>query len=347
MSSLVASYGLEEAKKLWDFIEVGVHLIHKNIQDFNIVCDYQEQDTLVVATSTRDFTNDIVVEHEYRQKLGYKTTLYTEEQLKTIIASQGYQGGVAYPDTFGIQAYGYCARMKEVLVQSGVRVYEEAPAIALEDHVVTTKYGQVRAEHIVVCTDHCALTEVMRKNSYHVQTFLMASSPLSQQQIHKIFPEKRYMVWDTDTIYNYYRVTGDNRLLLGGARLLDTYASSAHHNNRTVAQKLIRYFNTKFPGVDAQFEYMWPGLIGVSKDLFPLAGPDKAMPSVYYVSAATGLPWAAALGNYSARHIIDGVRDLDEKFSPYRKFSLGPVTQAVLGKPLTFAISNFLSAGSI
>jgi hypothetical protein len=34
-------------------------------------------------------------------------------------------------------------------------------------------------------------------------------------------------------------------------------------------------------------------------------------------------------------------------FSPYRSFPLGPVTQMVLGTRLTFALSHFLSVGSL
>ena len=31
------------------------------------------------------------------------------------------------------------------------------------------------------------------------------------------------MVWDSKLIYNYFRITGDNRLLLGGANMWHTY----------------------------------------------------------------------------------------------------------------------------
>jgi gamma-glutamylputrescine oxidase len=140
---------------------------------------------------------------------------------------------------------------------------------------------------------------------------------------------------------------GDNRLLLGGGSLLYTYASQERHNSMYMMKKLTSYWKKKFPNSSPNFEYIWPGLIGVSKDLMPIVGRDAKMPSVYYVVSATGLPWAAALGAYSAEHIINNDTRFDHYFSPYRSFTLGPVFQGVLGKKITFALSHFLKVGSL
>ena len=57
-----------------------------------------------------------------------------------------------------------------------------------------------------------------------MQTFLGISQPLKPDQIKQIFPANPMMVWDTDLVYNYFRLTGDNRLLIGGGDVLYTYA---------------------------------------------------------------------------------------------------------------------------
>lgn len=348
LRKLIQSLGPIEAKKLWDFINSGVQHIRYNIQNYNLNCDYQEQDTLVLANTHRTFTSEIEREYHARQNLGYTSTLLVHDQIESVIGSHDYAGGITYSGTFGIQPYTYCLGMKNALQEMGVAIYEETPVITLQDHAVQTHHARIQAEHIIVCTDHYAgeLKSLIDK-VYHVQTFLMLSAPLSQQQIKKIFPEHQYMAWDTDLVYHYYRLTGDNRLMLGGAGVFDTFAHREKHDNNRVAKKLARYFDTKFPGLNLQFEYMWPGLIGISKDLLPIVGPDRTMSSVYYVTAATGLPWAAALGVYSAEHLIDKKSSFDALFSPYRHFTFGPVTQKILGKPITFAVSDFLTIGSL
>jgi hypothetical protein len=53
------------------------------------------------------------------------------------------------------------------------------------------------------------------------------------------------------------------------------------------------------------------------------------------------------LGAYSAQAILDKDSTFEECLSPYRSFQLGAMTQRILGTRLTFAVSNFLSVGSI
>lgn len=207
---------------------------------------------------------------------------------------------------------------------------------------------EFHADTIVVCID--AFIRDFKKlltAVYHAQTFLMMSSPLTDEQAQHIFPAQRMMCWDTDLIYNYFRLDGDNRLMLGGARLLSTYDSRAQHNTATIQKILTHYFKKKFSALSVQFNYIWPGIIGITKDIMPIAGRDKNHPSLYYVSGAAGLPWAAALGVYSAESIVNKRNDLDDVFSPDRHFTLGPAVQKILGTKLTFALSNFLRTRSL
>lgn len=348
LSYLVRTYGPLEAKKIWDFVISGVTLIANNISKFNVDCDYQAQDTLVLAHSERRYQKDIIAEYNARSELNFLSTLYTQQELSNIIGSDAYKGGVAYSDTFSINGYRYCSGMKQVLQNLGVHIYEESPVIAIQNKCVITPKASVKAQYIIVCTDHFAASfPTLRNKIYHVQTFVMLSSSLSPMQIRSIFPQKQYMVWDTELVYQYYRIINDNRLILGGGSLLHTYASQEQHNNVYMIKKLTNYWAKKFPHSSPNFEYIWPGLIGVSKDLMPIAGRDAQMSSVYYIAAATGLPWAAALGAYSAAHIINNDKSFDHYFSPYRSFTLGPLIQTLLGKKITFALSNFLKVGSL
>jgi gamma-glutamylputrescine oxidase len=306
------------------------------------------QDTLILAGTHRAFKNDIQKEYDNRRQSGYTSTLYTHDNVRSVIGSDKYMGGISYGDTFGIRAYNYCLEMKQVLQKAGVQIYEETPATLIAEKKVTTPQATIAAEHIIVCTDRFepALSQSLWDKIYHVQTFLMLSSPLSNEQVKKIFPSQPFMVWDTDMIYNYYRLTGDNRLMLGGSDLFYTYMNESHNNAR-VTKKLIAYAQKHFPLVGIEFEYIWPGIVGISKDVFPVAGFDEKMPSVYYIVGACGLPVAAALGTHCADRIVNNNTEFDTQLSPYRSFTLGSAVQHILGTRLTFALSNFLAVGSL
>jgi len=340
LSSLLNNYGAEKAKNIWEFALSGVEIIRKNIELHNIQCDYQVQDSLFIANSFAH-TKYIEEEHKARKTLGYRSTLYSVKELEHIIGTKQYRGAVRYPNTFGMNSYLYCQALRDIVIEAGVKIYENTRVLRVNAEGVDTAFGRVTARKIIVCGDRFIPDlGVLQKEIYHVQTFLGISKPLNEIEIKKIFKDSHMMVWDTDLVYNYFRVTGDNRVLLGGGDVLYTYAHSPTDNTARFKRQLTAYFKKKFPDIAIELEYVWPGMLGVSKDLLPIMGSDEKLENVWYVGAATGLPWAAALGVYAAERIIDGRNEFDETFSWKRKFVIGPRMQALLTTPVTYAVSH-------
>ena len=335
-------YNPDAAFAIWNAISRGVEDIRSNIVDNKFVCDYQSQDTLIVANDIKALKK-LEIEHNNLAKFGYQTKFYTKESIASQIGSHDYVGGVGYENTFGMNGFDYCQELKIRLQSLGVLIFEETPVTSIQDHVVVTAHAQVTADYIVVCTDRfMPELGLLKQDVYHAQTFIVASQILTDEQVRTIFPDKKLMCWDTDFIYQYFRITGDNRLLVGGSDFASTYAAKAKHDYDPIVEKLTKYIAKKFPTIDITFEYTWSGLIGISKDIAPLAGRDKDKPYLFYVTASTGLPIAAALGRYSAESLIDGNNELDDCFSPYRKFPVSGIAQSILGDKLSFLISNVI-----
>lgn len=343
LSYFASQFGTQGAKQLWEFVVGGIDAIQNNINTFNIKCNYQVEDTLVVANSNSAFSK-IQSEDKVRKKLAYDSFLYDKNNLGTILGSEQYYGGVRYPGTFGINGYLYCHAMRNALESAGVQIYEETPVINLHSHGVDTLHAKVQADYIIVCADRFTteLQKKLSKDIYQVQTFLMLSEPLTNEEIKKIFPEKNLMVWDTDLIYTYFRIT-DNRLLVGGSDVFSIFWGSEQYRSNRIYKKLSNYISKKFPQVKINYEYFWPGLISVSKDIMPLAGVFPDQPNIYYISCVAGVPWACALGNYSAQKLIDGDNKMDKYFDLERKYPIGDFAQMLLGKRITFALSDLIT----
>ncbi|BDC34743.1 oxidoreductase [Candidatus Dependentiae bacterium Noda2021] len=340
LTHMIDLYGKTGAHRIWELGNSGTELIRTIVKEHGLECEYQEQDTSVLANSAAGF-KEISQEHASRLEMGYESNLYTKQQLHAVVGTDQYYGALRYGPTFGINAFAYCQALKQVLKKMGVLVYEETPALTIEPRRVNTTHGSVAAEHVIVCTDQYApKINVLKDDVFHAQTFLTMSAPLTPEQIAQIYPAGRVMAWDTDMIYTYFRSTPQNRILLGGANLLYTYDTKEKFHAPSMLKKFQNYWHSKFPHIPLQIEYMWPGLIGISKDMIPLAGHDKNHKSIYYISACSGLPWAAAIGNYCVEHIVHGRRDFDTYFNPYRSYIMRPWMQALLGKRLTFAINN-------
>lgn len=337
LGSLLANYGTKKARRIWDFVLSGVEQIRKNIETYGLNCDYQKQDSLFLANTKRGF-KQVEREHQARQTLSYKSTLYQREELTQVLGIKRAHGAVRYSETFGIDAYLYCQGLKELLCKKGLQLYEQTTALEISENLVRTSKGAIQAEHILVCTDRF-LPELglLEKEIYHVQTFLAVTKPLSPKEIKTIFPKEPLMVWDTDLVYNYFRLTGDGRLLIGGGNLLLTYAHDLLQNTEKMEQRLSAQFHKKFPMLDLKISKVWPGMLGVSKDLLPIL---RKKGSVTCIGAATGLPWAAALGHYAAEQILKGRKDYNADFSSERAFKIGPRLQRMIGKPATFALSH-------
>lgn len=340
LSDLVRHYGEARGQELWEFAKSGVERIRETIKTLAIDCDYQIQDSLFVAPSARAFRKIIEVEHRTHAVLGYHATVYDRASLEAILGSRAYQGGIRYAGTFGINAFAYCRALRSALAHQGVRVFEGTPVTRLTARGVETPGGSVTARTVAVLTDYELPALGLAAPVYHVQTFLSVSRPLRDHEIRTIFPGDRLMVWDTDLIYQYFRITGEGRLLLGGANWRSMYSPRASRSSGPVARKLYRYLFKHFPALKLEIEHLWSGLIGVSQDFAPIAGRHDALPAVYFAGAGAGLPWAAALGVYLAEKITEGRAELDDILSPVRPFPIGRRLQRLLGKPAAFAVSH-------
>jgi gamma-glutamylputrescine oxidase len=293
-----------------------------------------------VAT-TKSGAKTIANEHSCRQAAGYASTHVSRADLPDLLGSKEYFGGIRFGRTFGVDGYQCCLGLRDALIGQGVRIFEQSPVIRIFPNRIETATGSVRARDVVVCSDRF-LPELglAPKEVYHVQTFLAVTQPLSPADARRIFPAGPLMVWDSDLTYKYYRLTGDQRLLIGGGTLLSTYASHERHRPETAVKLFTKYLARHYPQLQVTFDACWPGLIGITKDFAPVVGQHPRMASVQFAGGAAGLPWAAALGSYLAGKIVDSRTDFDALLTVDRKFPVGPAVQSVICTPPAFALSH-------
>jgi gamma-glutamylputrescine oxidase len=337
VTDLVNRFGTEEARRLWTAALDACNHIRGNVERYGIACDLVPADCLYLGAGRGGF-DTVRAEHANRERLGLDTRLYDRDGLRAVLGSDRYAGGVRYGRTFAIDPHAYARGMRAALSARGVRIFEETPAVTLAQGRVDTPGGSVAAPHVVVCLDRFAPALGVAGDTWHAQTFLIASAPLDRGLRESLFPDGPLLAWDTDLIYQYFRLTGDGRLLVGGGSLRETYAST-HHDSRT-PRRLERFARTTFPALaGVKFESHWPGLIGVTRDLLPLAGPDPQRPDQLQAVCAAGLPWSVLAGQAAARAITGASTSLDAYFSPARPFPLAGLT-SLLPRPLGFALSH-------
>lgn len=342
LTDFIKRFNLQTAEQIWNLISSGVTNISDNIKHHNFNCNYQAQDAFVLATNKSEI-KAFQAEHDNLEKIGHQSTLYDQSGMQQYINSKQYFGALKYFNSFGLNPYLYCQELKLYLQKMGVLIFEQTKVTNIHDHTIITPHATITADFIVVCIDQSFPDlNLLCDDVYHAQTFVTASKPLTDDQIQNIFPNGNVMAWDTEMIYNYFRITQDKRLILGGGDIFTSYADTETKNYARISKKLCSYFSQKFPEVVFDMQYQWSGLIGLSKDIAPMIGRDKNFKHIYYVTASTGLAIAAALGVYSAQALLQGRSDMDNYFSPYRKFPVRGIAQKILGKKLSFILSNLI-----
>lgn len=340
VDQLLKRYGPEGASITWNMAVEGVAHIIANIKRYHIECDLQPQDTLYLGIGARG-KGLIEEEVRARNKLHYPFRTYNKKQLQTIHPANAYTAGMRCFNSWGINSLQYVHGLKEILVRQGLKIYENTPVITIKGTDAQTAHGSIHAQTIIVCIDKMkpSLSEAS-KNTYHAQTFLSVSEPLTKQQAHALFPEKPLMCWDSQLIYTYYRLLGDKRLLVGGGSMLTTYYPT--YINRTLIPRLIiDEFKSRFPHLKKiRFTHCWPGLIDITRDLMPIVDHDEHNKHIIYVQGCPGLPWAAFGGTYAAALAQGKKPSYKTYLGMQRKFFISNDLQDYIGKIPSFALNN-------
>lgn len=343
LSDLVGRFGGRDGQALWEFAKSGLERIRASIASHAVDCDYRVHDSIWVARTARAYRGLIEREHEIHSSLGYQTTLYDSASIQSVLRSRGYYGGIRNGGTFSMNSYAYCHALRSVLQRRGVRIFERTPALRFTGPAVETPHGSVSAKTVAVFTDSSLPALGLAVPAVHgIRATLSISPPLNDDEVRSIFPAGDLMVWDTDLVYSYFRMTGERRLLVGAGDILSLYRQSASGVETRILGKQRRYLATHFPWTRIAFEQMWSGIIGVSRDFAPVVGRHERFRHVHFAGAAAGLPWAAALGEYIAGRIADGRDEFDRLLSAERPFVIGRTIQRVVGKPAAFALGHGL-----
>ncbi len=184
---------------------------------------------------------------------------------------------------------------------SPVRAIKPGPMIRLE-----TPGGTVVAKQVVLATDvYATKLGLLRGQIIPIQTHVSVSEPLSADERRRLTWDGRRSFSDKRHIFNYYRLTQDNRLMFGGGRPIyrtdkrDRAAGAVDIADPSVWRQQQRDIALAFPQLpELRIEKQWAGTIGMTLDELPMFGELAEMPGVYFVGgwSGHGVHLAAASG---------------------------------------------------
>ncbi len=145
--------------------------------------------------------------------------------------------------------------------------------------VVKTPLGDVKAGTIVVATKgYYRHVGWPAKTLIPIHSMMVATEPLSPEQIAQIHFSKRYCFGNADRLVTYGHLTADNRIAFGcrGTYIFGSGIRTFHPGDRdfeNVRETLLRFF----PGLrGVRFTHAWGGCMGVTRALRPAIVFDRS-----------------------------------------------------------------------
>lgn len=296
MHSFTATrFGKAKAKEAHLYADRAVTLLHGLVQELNLDCDYEHTGFLWVATSPK-YSTRLLKEIALVHRLGITgVNLIDHADLIDRVNSPLYTGPAWWEPNTGILNPAKLSRAwGAVLDDAGVPVYEHTPVTSLEPgpmrQTLRTPGGTVRANKVVLATNAWSHEFApLAHKQVPVWTYIVLTEPLSDTELDSIGWRGREGVEDFRDLVHYYRLTADNRLLIGGRDVGLGNGKSMDFDDSPATWEALRHdVRLMFPGLrHVRFSHAWGGPVSATLDMFPAIG-YAGSPNIVYSMGCVG-----------------------------------------------------------
>jgi glycine/D-amino acid oxidase-like deaminating enzyme len=259
------------------------------------------------------------------------------------VSSPTYLAGLSSPDSTAIVHPAKLAfQLARVCAEAGVRIFEHTNVTAMDGASGPITFsaggGAVIAKQAVLATNvFPSLVARNRLQTVPVYDYVLATEPLTDEQLGRIGWANRQGIGDSANQFHYYRLSADNRIVWGGYDAIYHFGRKvkAAYEDRPASYRLLAaHFFITFPQLDdVRFSHRWAGAIDTNTRFCAHWGMARGG-RVAYVNGFTGLGVGAARfaadvcldlldGRPTERTELDMVRRRPLPFPPEPLASIG------------------------
>jgi gamma-glutamylputrescine oxidase len=269
---LVALYGRERARALFDLALEARSLVIALIAEYAIDCDLRLTGHLLAAVKPSDQRHFAAEVACLNDVMAYPHAELLDACAARVQVDSPYRGGVL--DRLGghFHTLNYTLGLARAAKAAGAVLHEQSAAIVLEQSGgrvrVTADGGAVRARNAVLAGDALlqGLSSRVNRRIMPVANYVVATEPLDDVEM--LIPTD-VAVSDSRFVVNYYRRTMDRRILFGGG---ERYTPDPP---RDMAGFVRPYLEAVFPRLaKARIDHAWGGLVSVTTSRLPHVGRE-------------------------------------------------------------------------
>jgi gamma-glutamylputrescine oxidase len=308
--TLEAKVGMERARALWDISLEAVDTVKALIAKHNIDCNLKHGN---IHVSHRPGDAD-----EYRQEVEHLRDHYNfqhlrfidQEETRHLVGSNNYHCGTYNSLACHLHPLNYALGLAQAAVNAGVKIYENSRVIEYSkaaNPIVKTRQGQVKCQYIILgCNGYLGKLEPrMAGKIMPINNFVLATEPLSDEQCRELIREDT-SVSDALFVINYWKLSGDNRLLFGGG---ENYTSRFPKDLKSFVRK---YMLRVYPQLaKTNVDYAWGGTLAITLNRMPHFG--RLENNVFYAQGYSGhgVPTATMAGKLLAEVVAGTAERFD------------------------------------
>ncbi|MFN3613166.1 MAG: NAD(P)/FAD-dependent oxidoreductase [Rubrimonas sp.] len=257
--------GRDDAAKVWEISTEATDLVKRLIADYAIACDLA-RGHLEAAWRPSDARAMRAQADHVRERYGHDgLRALDRDEFRARVASPCYHGGIEDAQGGHLHPLNYALGLARTALAAGATIHERSRAVQVEDGLVRTEAGSVRAEHVVLaCNGYLdGLDRDVAARVMPINNFIVATEPLGERA-EALIPG-RECVADSKFVLNYFRLSPDGRLLFGGG---ETYSHRFPSDIAALVRKPMEQIFPQLRGV--RIDHAWGGTLAITRTRMPL-----------------------------------------------------------------------------
>ncbi|TDJ45212.1 MAG: FAD-binding oxidoreductase [Gammaproteobacteria bacterium] len=316
--AMLKHHGAEIAGLLWEMRWAGNEIIRQRVQQYGIQCDLKAG-YLDVAIKDRH-VRALREEYEYlkNNNFPHEFQIMSRQETRELIGTDAYIGALKIMGNGHLHPLNLCVGEAQAAVQQGATIYEQSPVLDIEKSAtprVITENGSVSADFVVLAGNaYQFLDKRLRSQLFPVNSFIIATEPLSDELIAEINPED-LAVCDPNFILEYFRLSADKRLLFGGR--INYFGDDPEVIKMNLKPRMCRIYPQL---ANIRIDYAWGGTIGVTLSRVPQMG--RIAPNIIYSQGYSG--HGVNVTHLAGQILADAIAGTLERFDVFARIK--PIT---------------------
>ena len=272
-------HGKENAMNAHNYMVDAANYVEKTIHKHNINCDYEKTGSLLVATTAPQVKR---VDHELSVADSWGLEgieAWDKGRLTEEFQTQSFCRGMFDSHTALLNPALWGRGLMQMAKEAGAKIHEMSPVVSIEEKStgfhIRTPEGDLHADRLVYATNaYSVLFPHLSAKQTPIFQHIVLSEPLTSTQLQSIGWLSRCGLEDARSQLHYFRLTADNRILMGGGNIAPSFGRKLNYDsNKKVFDHLEYHLIKLFPQLRGlKFTHRWGGPVSITLDVTPSIG---------------------------------------------------------------------------